>query len=394
VQALKEAAAPPPPARPAAAPRSRVRDWAIRAALAAVAGVLIVVLYLLAFDSHPRTFELAPPGQILVLNRGEPATLAVPLQREGFRGPVTVTLEGLPRSVTADPPAVSADGDSAEFRLTAGEGAGVGVTAVTVRAEGGGLQKGAGVRLAVLPARFVPVGEETREDRLGHSYFRRIACVLGDDLRVVFVLVPQGQRNEPETFYMMEDKVWVGLFRRFADANPGLVDPRRGWDKGGDPRLPALGVGVEEAYHFARWLGGNLPTKQQWDKAAGFYEKGRGKGPFLAPTNIAVGRPGPAPVGDSVDDRSLFDCRDMAGNGFEWTGSWALSDAKGRLVPLTRKPLPTDRVEGRGKGYDEPGPLLFEEIERDETKVFPYGQTRPNLGFRVAVELEPEPAPQ
>src|SRR5262249_33297617 len=159
--------------------------------------------------------------------------------------------------------------------------------------------------------------------------------------------VPRKRATDPATFYMMENKVTNQLFheamkdaafndllKREGAKAPGLI--KHEWrDKGavryepkakGDSvevaigsdngRLPVMRVTVVEAHCFAAWLGGFLPTVQQWDKAAGRFEEDRGEGPFIEPWDakdpqIAVGRAreGPMEAGQAAKDRSLFGCR-------------------------------------------------------------------------------------
>ena len=88
-------------------------------------------------------------------------------------------------------------------------------------------------------------------------------------------------------------------------------------------------VTVTEAYFFAEWLGGKLPTQKQWFKAAGAsldttMADEDNTGPFegLAsdPTDLGVNllATGPLPVGTARRAVSRSGCCDMAGNGFEW----------------------------------------------------------------------------
>ncbi len=134
-----------------------------------------------------------------------------------------------------------------------------------------------------------------------------------------------------------------------------------------------------------RWLGGNLPALLQWDKAAGRLDGA--KAPFhdpeqpLAPGDVAVGRAaeGPMPVGTARRDVSPFGCRDMSGNGKEWTRSM---DDGGNFVPV---PEPTEDmlVIVRGREYFRPRPLFFADRVDHEL----YFEAKPGLGFRVALNL-------
>jgi formylglycine-generating enzyme required for sulfatase activity len=148
---------------------------------------------------------------------------------------------------------------------------------------------------------------------------------------------------------------------------------------------------VIEAYCFARWLGGNLPAVREWDKAAGRGDKEGRTGPFLPgwkkgdTKSIAVGRgeQGPLPVGTAQLDESVFKCRDMAGNGLEWTRD--LESSKKEQVPLA-SPHRSDLVTLRGRSYKEPNPLQFADIEK-KPESDEYQNATDEIGFRVMIEL-------
>ena len=195
-------------------------------------------------------------------------------------------------------------------------------------------------------------------------------------------------------FYIMQDKVWAGLFRRFAEVKPTPVKNDE-WSKfktNDKPRNPVLGVAVEDAQRFAQWLGGsraNLPTRDQWDRAAGRFDKGSALGPFLGQgdkNGIAIARTEPREVGTSPQDVSRHECRDMAGNGSEWTRD--VAGLQTRFVPLPN-PTPDDLVCLRGRSYRKSSPLLFEHLNDPrglQLENCPYLEVSPVIGFRVVIE--------
>jgi formylglycine-generating enzyme required for sulfatase activity len=214
----------------------------------------------------------------------------------------------------------------------------------------------------------------------------------------------QLQRGEPkETFYISRYKITRGQFRIFAAEDPkNVTDSRRRWEKhaADTDRMPVRDVTVTDACAFARWLGGKLPHPDQWDKAAGCFHPNRGRdpyweGPFKGRWNtkiqarVAVRDPRrnvflPVPVDapEDEDDESVYRCRGMAGNGFEWT----------RLT-INRMEVPLKKVWGitgenvilRGWSFKEEVPATFEKLESNERSEG-YEQTEDYLSFRVVLE--------
>jgi hypothetical protein len=348
--------------------------------------------------------SLQDPPRIQVVTGGA-APLPLGVRRRNFPGPVRVTAVAadLPRGVTIPSGELAEGEESATVQVAATAEAVPGTYRVRLQAKGAG-NDDAGpaasalveVTVLFLPPGFEKVGDRIVTDGKGVGYYERIERVLPDGTRVGFVLVPQASQEErlkrrvdPDTFYIMEDKVSLGLFRKFAEQFPDLVSAARKWDKkDAELRWPVFDVGVVEAYQFARrWMRGNLPTVEQWDKAAGRYEgKGRGAGPFLPDwkepgKGIAIDRMAPLPVGEAKGDRSPYGCRDMAGNGTEWTRT--LRD--GKSVPLD-DPQSKEGVVLRGRSYAEPGPLTFKDLETGFPFAWAYSSTLPELGFRVVIE--------
>jgi formylglycine-generating enzyme required for sulfatase activity len=83
-------------------------------------------------------------------------------------------------------------------------------------------------------------------------------------------------------------------------------------------------------------------------------------------------------VGEAADDESPFGCRDMAGNGKEWTRDLSADD---RTVPLTNPQ--GENVRLRGQSYQVAEPAQYKSLAAG---VWPYGDTAPDIGFRVVLE--------
>jgi hypothetical protein len=265
-----------------------------------------------------------------------------------------------------------------------------------------------------LPPNFEAEGEETLTVQ-GKEYYKKIVTFPGKERkeRVVFVLIDQERDTDPATFYMMENKVWVGLFRQFAaEVKARKIISSDKWEKGlkvgklllnENDRMPIMGVVALDAHRFAQWLGGHLPTVRQWDKATGLYEgANRGKGPFQEPWElgeIAVGRDGldgrdlgPVEVDGADKDVSLYGCRHMAGNGKEWTSDLTFDAQNRMLTEIAKNPqqMKEFKLFLRGQSWAAPGPLLFKDMQDNEGKILEDQACElpdPHIGFRVVIEL-------
>ncbi len=256
-------------------------------------------------------------------------------------------------------------------------------------------------------------GTGTRSVR-GKDYHEQIECVLGDGSTVRFLLIASDARKQVAPFYMMEDMVWNDLYAAFARAKPkeagdkqwvlgavarGADGPKDMGVDGDNGRLPVVRVWVEVAHRFALWLGGLLPSEEEWDVAAGRWDTGDRTGPFLPGWEkekdaIAVKRAalGPMPVGKAVKDRSLHGCHDMAGNGLEWTRNYlhGINDRAEYAGPDSIPPNATEvRFILRSRSYMDLAPLTFAALEKGEPRVQPLArgmgsaQRDYEIGFRV-----------
>jgi formylglycine-generating enzyme required for sulfatase activity len=281
-----------------------------------------------------------------------------------------------------------------------------------------------GVVMLRPPAPVLPPGTEPDEGARavevgGTWYYDRIVRPLPDGTRVPFVLIGATPGDEMKSFYIMENKVSNRLFAQFAAAQPEAVKDSQ-WRKGpsingkqnGTQDLanlnldwPVFMTTVAEAHAFALWMGGRLPSARQWDKAAGVevQSETRLPGPYQPPwdesskTEIAVNRAldGPLPAGAATADISPLGCRDMAGNGHEWTRSLVLP-AEGFL----RREYPDiqgekgspnrDMVLLRGQSYANTAPLSYEAIKTSlDSQPQADDEPRFDISFRVVIDALP-----
>jgi serine/threonine protein kinase len=254
---------------------------------------------------------------------------------------------------------------------------------------------------------------------------------------VVFQLVTPGD-PKISPFYMMRDKCWERLLKAYEAREGPFRYTRRPvkWPRmsalglvveaywrqavpGFHELIPAFWVGVDDAELICQWLGGGLPTAQQWDAAGGFYERSPDVKPFVGFDWIpregemwlggqglrgllslrteyragefslrapGVGWPGPLPIGMASRDVSLFGCWDMAANGYEWTKS--LSDQDGQ-IPFNQKT--NVGVVLRGQSYTAQWPFTFWEVGTQPRLRYDGDQNSPTVDeyttFRAALAI-------
>jgi formylglycine-generating enzyme required for sulfatase activity/tRNA A-37 threonylcarbamoyl transferase component Bud32 len=146
------------------------------------------------------------------------------------------------------------------------------------------------------------------------------------------------ERYELPAFAMDRTEVTRGAFAVYErmvgfTGESAAPAPHMNFDKLGGASLPIVGVNFETARAYCRFLGKDLPTIEQWQKAV------RGglmlpTGPNPAPTReapwVVLKNPRPTnasfgddaaiqPVGSVEDDVSPYGIVDLAGNVLEWT---------------------------------------------------------------------------
>jgi serine/threonine protein kinase len=405
------------PVPPPRWPLSRTRRGPSWVLLAMTLGVLVGIIAWKLLTGRIGDFQVEPPEPFTV-KVGKSGTFELAVLRSHFDGPIT--LSGSEHGVTLFG-SVASGADSAEVSYQIAPEADIGEIVVPLHMEAPGhATRDLSITLNVEPAYWKDNWKKVPEsqfeiDANGRRHYSEID-VMADGIPVRFILIPQrfdnerGQKDLP-TYYIMKHKVWNALYAGYAKAEPHKAGTT--WQKGGIANEEDLGVGMgreqypalrmtwPEAHCCAVWLGGLIPTLEQWDKASGYYEKNRGKGPFVEPPGreqgpkgpvwrggeIAINRKkqGPMPVGQATFDESPYHCRDMAGNGYEWTRRYAgLSQP---TLPL-KKVNPFDEMYLRGCPYGVREPLRFEDHDQGKLAVEKYLEPKPNIGFRVVIELD------
>jgi hypothetical protein len=222
------------------------------------------------------------------------------------------------------------------------------------------------------------------------------------ELLVRFRLIPEDEYSQERSFYMMEAKAWSDLFRVFAQSHPETLAEDTIWTKNPPGKKPVFHVTLQEAYWFARWMGGELPSVKQWDTAAGYYLPGEDRddltGPYKLPEKngdpllVAVGgEESVQAVDDPTHDISPLKIKHMAGNGEEFTRSLV-----GGLRELDYSPeflrsfLPTVYLQGQSYDVQDAHPLSYEDMRT--RRLIPEGwptgsQASESTSFRVVLEI-------
>lgn len=211
------------------------------------------------------------------------------------------------------------------------------------------------------PETFEPLEEFGYED----GFPRRILCKTD---RSVMVLVPSGrfrmgtdvgpENAQPEldlpleTYYIDAAEVTVVQYLAFREAN--AMSGKRAIEfpanKDASDLHPAHGIRYADAIAYAQWVGKDLPTEAEWEKAArgpdgAPYPWGHGRAMF----SFSRTREDIDPIGTFPQDVSPYGVRDMAGNVREWCKDWYAADAFRRARDRGRS------LENWG-GPDKPGP--------------------------------------
>ncbi|MCI0699927.1 MAG: bifunctional serine/threonine-protein kinase/formylglycine-generating enzyme family protein [Planctomycetia bacterium] len=187
----------------------------------------------------------------------------------------------------------------------------------------------------------------------------------GKQVRFRLITANTGPSIAP--FYIMESKV-TSWFYSTAGKEFGFLLPAQ--PAADATSEPVMNVTALEARDFAvKVFGGDLPSADEWDHAAGVFDQGGQSTPTLPPGRAWIGMPVPGSVNraERFADINRFGLLDMAGNGREWTRTVLTRSGEKRelgSVPLAD----TDKVILRGRNYTLDRPLTFAILNHERTQ--------------------------
>src|SRR5262249_42270911 len=156
-------------------------------------------------------------------------------KREQMTEPIHLAFDGGPGLALRET-VLNSDSDHVGIQVTAAREAAVGRRNITLRASAGDLQQNATLEVHVLPA-GCQLGKEAKlvSDLRQQSYFDHIEYLVGENVPVPFILLPQQSEEEPATCYLMENKVSNDLFGRYVVTLPAdhPLREKAPWLRGG-----------------------------------------------------------------------------------------------------------------------------------------------------------------
>ena len=196
------------------------------------------------------------------------------------------------------------------------------------------------VEAAPAEPEMAAVVQESIEDHGTMMLVPAGSFLFGDEQRTVSV----------PAFYIDKHPVTNRQYEAFCRAT-GYRFPKH-WNRENfkDPEAPVVGVSVNDALKYSRWVGKTLPSEEQWEKACRGVD-GR-RFPWgeddASDARACFGRDpvegGTAPVATHEEGESPYGVGDMAGNVWEWT---ATTDNDPEVVHIIK-----------GGCYNDPPPFL------------------------------------
>ncbi|WP_029630054.1 bifunctional serine/threonine-protein kinase/formylglycine-generating enzyme family protein [Zavarzinella formosa] len=236
----------------------------------------------------------------------------------------------------------------------------------------------------IIPTNFTAVGMD--KARIGDKEYPKIIqheFEDGDAVQFLLIQPPPGSKAG-KPFYVMEHKASNALAAQFKKARPAEMTNTQ-WAAVSNPG-PAMNLRITEAMALAKWLGGRLPTPEEWDTFAGFYEPNR-PNEISEKGKPAIGLANPRSVFGNEADRNALGVCDIAGNGREFTNGVLMPNGSNR--PIGEKEEEKALVILRGRMHTLATPLTMKILE-DEQKTpqtLYFGKASPFTTFRVIVDL-------
>ncbi len=220
---------------PVGRPPQSKRHPARAAMVLAITGLAAVAPYFLWSGLHPG-FQWIVPSAVS-LAAGEETTVAIDIVRASFTGTVEPVFEQVPSGVTIDAGPILPGQSNGKARIAADLNASPATTEITLRGVGMPSARTATVVLTIQPVKpWLPPGTVEAPGALRVKEGRnvcadRILCTR-HGVSIPLILIRKMRPDDPPTFYVMEDKVWNGLFAQFARARPEAMAHSQ-WQLGG-----------------------------------------------------------------------------------------------------------------------------------------------------------------
>jgi iron(II)-dependent oxidoreductase len=190
-----------------------------------------------------------------------------------------------------------------------------------------------------------------------------------------------------DSFYISKGEVTNGEYRKFLESyqdhskchesEPAEKKAKghvpEGWADSLDPRAPVTSVDWFDAWAYAHWSGGRLPSEVEWEKAAGWNPVTGKKSTYPWGEEFSAGHGGPSPSGAEA----------MAGGVLEWVSDWYVTYPGGK----------SDDIDFAKKRRVARGGIFLKEEEKEDAKVtrrfrFLPDRRDPHIGFRILKSTE------
>ncbi len=197
------------------------------------------------------------------------------------------------------------------------------------------------------------------------------------------------------SFYLDKYEITNAQYLDFVKRT-GWIRPRITKDRNLDaPDQPVTGVTYYDVEKYAEWVGKDIPTEAQWERAArgdqmDIYPWGNEWIEGAANTKEA-GYDTSLPPGSFPTDKSIYGVFDLAGNVSEWVFDWHDPD----YYKESPKDDPTGPSEGVWSRVVRGGDYYYDKSNARVTfrQALPPNQSREETGFRLARSLRIEPTP-